>query len=522
MNNIVPGTTLGNYTILKLTGRGAFSSVYQAVHNLTGIKVALKVVLASSLSETMQKAMVENEINVFKLIDHPLLVEYYESFFDKEYFVVALEFVEGGSILSYINKFGKLSEDVARHYFCQLLQALEYLQCKCRIAHRDLKAENVLIDENHNIRLIDFGFSHVMTNKIPVINGPCGSPAYAPPEVLKNQPFTPLSDMWSAGVFLYGITTGTLPFVDDNIQRLMQKIVYTEPKFGPNVSPQLKDLILKLLKKNSSQRITIHEIWSHPWIAMYRGIGELPKLSNITRLPVRSDIVTKMSMQINPQDLEIYVKEHKDTQEVVEYKLLCRQDNIGIIKSYSRWLGAENMKFNDNGDIPESEQPKAATPIAKSEKIVTIQNPQKQEQQQPKPAAQTPQRTNQRPIKIIDPKEQDMRASINISKQQNPVARSSISLSSAKPIENNQRRASCIDASRSSNATNTKKEPVQIQEPENQRPPLNIENQNVTPVEAPKSSRELTRQDQLRMLLEKKEKKVGRSKTQTNLRLMKL
>lgn len=515
MQQIQSGMTLGNYTILKLTGRGAFSSVYQAVHNDTGIKVALKVVLASSLQEPMQRAMVENEINVFKLIDYPLVVEFYEAFFDKEYFVVALEFVEGGSILSYINKFGKLTEDEARHYFCQLVQTLEYLNSRCRIAHRDLKAENVLIDENHNIRLIDFGFSHIMSNKIPVINGPCGSPAYAPPEVLKNQPFTHLSDVWSAGVFLYGITTGNLPFVDDNIQRLMQKIVYTEPKFNSNVSPELKDLIMKLLRKNPSQRLSLHEIWSHPWIRKYGGIADLPKLANISRLPIRENVVSKMINPLDSQNLEIYVKNFNSTRESVEYKILCRQDNINLIKSYSKWLPSSNLHHNDNGDIPDAENAKTTPKFSRIGKNVSIENPNPNSSpRQMQPMSQNTE-TTRKPAQSPN----DKRAPISIAKENNPVCKSATSLTTSpfRP-ENIQPRASCIERKFTSRSP-APAEKVIIQEPQVQPPNLNLDAVKPSSGEEPKSSGEMTRQEQLRMLLEKNEK-VAKSKTQTNLRLI--
>ena len=356
MEFIKEGTVLGNYTVIKATGRGAFSQVYLATHNNTGLKVALKVVLAKSLEEPMQKVMVENELNIFKSIDFPLICEYYESFYDKEYFIVVLEFVENGSLLSYINKFGKLSEDEARHYFVQLLVTLEYLHSKCKVAHRDLKAENVLIDRNHNIRLIDFGFSHNMTMKKPVISGPCGSPAYAPPEVLKNQPFSPLSDVWSSGVFLYAISTGHLPFIDENIQRLMQKIVYTEPKYNLNISSELKDLIQKMLKKNTAQRISFQEIWSHPWVMKYQGINEITKLTNYTRLPLSSSIVSSLGIgRSEASQLEENVKNAESDPLAVEYRLLKRNDTTDEIESFSRWLKKDTLHTNTAGDLPPDE-----------------------------------------------------------------------------------------------------------------------------------------------------------------------
>lgn len=494
--NIPSGTVLKDYTIVNLTGRGAFSSVFQAVHNKTGAKVALKVILAETLKDPMQKAMVENEISIFKIIDHPLLVEFYESFFDKGYFVVVLEFVEGGSILSYINKFGKLSEDEARHYFCQFIHVLEYLQKKCNVAHRDLKAENVLLDQNHNIRLIDFGFSHLMSNSIPVINGPCGSPAYAAPEVLKNQPFTPMSDFWSAGVFLYGITMGTLPFVDQNIQRLMQKIVYTEPKYSPNMSNELKDLISKLIKKNYSQRITFNEIWRHPWITKYRGLLNMSNLTSITRLPIRNTILSKLTSHIDENSLVKMITGNQATNESVEYKILIRQENVSLLQPFSQVITHGNLHSNFGGDIPDNNATNSLV-VDKSAKTVSIE---------PSKSPSNVSVGESQPKKQDIPATKDNRQFLPLSSKKNPVFNSSITLPSSHPSIANKTRLRIATPEPSPIEKQVKKEP----EPQACKQSLNDGLQGSSSGMATSSPRQLTRQEQLQLLFEKKQRRLSK------------
>ena len=131
--------------------------------------------------------------------------------------------------------------------------------------HRDLKAENILLDRYNNIRLIDFGLSNGFSKIDPELKTACGSPAYAAPEMIQGCPYTKAADVWSAGVVLYAMVAGRLPFDDSNVQTLMQKVVYTEATYPPSMSRSLVDLLKRLLSKNPEKRLTIPQIINHPW-----------------------------------------------------------------------------------------------------------------------------------------------------------------------------------------------------------------------------------------------------------------
>jgi serine/threonine protein kinase len=178
-----------------------------------------------------------------------------------------MEYAECGSLSGFIAENGAFSEAQARFYFSQLVAVLEYLHCELCVVHRDLKAENVLLDRNNNIRVIDFGLSKQFSATHPLLNTACGSPAYASPEMIKGQPYSQACDVWSAGIFLFSILVGRLPFDDDNLQRLLQKIVYTEIDYPPCLSPAVLDLLRKLLAKNPEMRITIDKIKEHHWFS---------------------------------------------------------------------------------------------------------------------------------------------------------------------------------------------------------------------------------------------------------------
>lgn len=258
---------IGNYQLISKIGEGSYATVWKAENVYTKNLVAIKIVENSSLESEESKNRFIREISIIKQMDHPFICKLFEIINTKEYTFLVMEYAENGSILTFINSKGRLSEPQARRYFSQLLSGIEYLHNEKHVAHRDLKAENVLLDRNMNIRLIDFGLSNVFSYDKPELRSSCGSPAYASPEMVKGLPYTKMADIWSAGVLLYAIVTGYLPFEDDNLSNLLQKIAFTEPTYPSFLSPQLVDLLKKILTKSTDERLSIHKIKAHPWFS---------------------------------------------------------------------------------------------------------------------------------------------------------------------------------------------------------------------------------------------------------------
>jgi len=163
-----------------------------------------------------------------------------------------------------------LKEGGARMYFRQILDAVAYLH-ELNIVHRDLKLENVYLDEQwRNCYVGDFGLS----STIPSSNGGrfdrgCGSPLYAPPEVVSCMPYDGVkADIWSLGVLLYTLVTGNMPFYseDNNSAEVFQKIVRSSVFLPAHLSPACGDLLQRMLTKDPEQRISIPEIWQHAWM----------------------------------------------------------------------------------------------------------------------------------------------------------------------------------------------------------------------------------------------------------------
>ncbi|KAK8853943.1 hypothetical protein M9Y10_016491 [Tritrichomonas musculus] len=257
---------IGNYELLELLGTGSFSSVWLAKHKITNYNVAIKIVNHRTLLSAESKMRFNKELSLLKQLHHPFIAELFEIIEDNDAIYVVMENVERGNLLDYINSQGTLDEHKARRYFSQLMSALDYLHNKKFIVHRDLKAENILIDKYDNIRLIDFGFSSEFSKFKPELTTACGSPAYAAPEMIQGYPYTKSADIWSAGVVLYAMVAGVLPFDDENTQTILQKIVYTDVVYPPTMSRSLIDLLKRLLIKNPSKRLSISQISQHPWL----------------------------------------------------------------------------------------------------------------------------------------------------------------------------------------------------------------------------------------------------------------
>ena len=172
----------------------------------------------------------------------------------------------GGDLLNYVRKRRKLNENTAKVIFKQILSALEYLH-SMNVLHRDIKLDNILLDSKGNIKLGDFGVSKVV-KKSEVVYDQCGTPAYIAPEILLDKGYSGSGiDMWSAGVVLYAMLYGTVPFKAHNMKDLHSSIINAKYSLKDTISDEASDLITKILEPNPTHRYTISEILSHPWYA---------------------------------------------------------------------------------------------------------------------------------------------------------------------------------------------------------------------------------------------------------------
>lgn len=254
---------LGAYTVVKTLGEGSFGKVKLAVHQITGQKVALKIINRKKLVTRDMAGRIEREIQYLQLLRHPHIIKLYTVITTPTDIIMVLEYA-GGELFEYIVTHGRLQEPQARKFFQQIVCAVEYCH-RHKIVHRDLKPENLLLDEQFNVKIADFGLSNIMTDG-NFLKTSCGSPNYAAPEVISGKLYAgPEVDVWSCGVILYVLLVGRLPFDDEYIPTLFKKIAagtYSIPNY---LSPGAVSLIKKMLMVNPVHRITIAEIRQDPW-----------------------------------------------------------------------------------------------------------------------------------------------------------------------------------------------------------------------------------------------------------------
>lgn len=250
---------LGKFIIFKQIGTGSFASVYLAQHFKLHYPVAIKIFQKDFMEEYVQ-----NAFKIAKSIRHPFICQCFDIFKNqRDETCVLMEYIEGMTLLDYANIKSSISESEIQILFGQLVIAVEYLH-KHNIIHRDLKCENIMVDNYNNIRLIDFGFS---CHNVELHSTVCGSPAYLAPEIIQSENYGVSVDIWSLGIILYAIKYRQLPFENSNFTKLFHLITSTDPFFPPDIetSPNLMDLIKKLLTKQPNKRITIDEIKKHPF-----------------------------------------------------------------------------------------------------------------------------------------------------------------------------------------------------------------------------------------------------------------
>lgn len=183
-----------------------------ATHIPTGQKVAIKILEKDRIVDVADVERVSREIHILKLIRHPNIIQLYEIIETPKHLFLVMEYMERGELFDYIVSKKRMEEEEACKVFEQIISGIEYIH-KLRIVHRDLKLENCLIDYDKTIRIVDFGLSNTYKPE-ERLRTACGSPCYAAPEMIEGKaPYEPIMvDVWSAGVILFAMVCGFLPF----------------------------------------------------------------------------------------------------------------------------------------------------------------------------------------------------------------------------------------------------------------------------------------------------------------------
>ncbi|XP_076910040.1 SNF1-related protein kinase catalytic subunit alpha KIN10-like [Bidens hawaiensis] len=318
--------TLSNYKLGKTLGAGAFGKVKVATHILSGIKVAIKILDRKSIDETGGER-VRREIEIMKFFSHPHIVKLFEVIETQTKLYLVMEYMNRGELFKYITEQRWLEEDQARRFFQQIISGVE--GCHLHgVAHRDIKPENLLLDSKGNVKVADFGLANVMRDG-RLLKTWCGSLNYAAPEVVSRRPYAgPEVDVWSCGVVLYALLSGYLPFDHGMLPVLCEMIkngIFTFPKC---FSPGACDLIKRMLTVNPVKRITIPEIYKHPWfqVDLLRYIADhsLNTSCNATKVDVRV-LVEMNNLGFNVQEVNASLNNMSQNQTTVSYCILLHR-----------------------------------------------------------------------------------------------------------------------------------------------------------------------------------------------------
>ncbi|CAH8446562.1 unnamed protein product [Schistosoma intercalatum] len=341
---VVVNSNVGKYRLLRTIGKGNFAKVKLAIHMATGVEVAIKIINKTVMDNTLLKRL-KREITIMKVTNHPNIVKLLEIIENEDVLCLVMEYASGGEIFDYLVANGKMCEKKARVKFRQLLSAMQYCHAK-RIVHRDLKAENILLDQNLNVKVADFGLANTFESDQRLTTF-CGSPPYAAPELFLGIPYYgPSVDIWSLGVILFTLVLGHLPFDARDLRELRSKILglhYTIPRGA--VSPECDTLLRKMLVLDPKDRSSLKSLMLDKWVNMgyapddhLRPYREVPKSQlddnrvkameemGFTRADLESSVV-------NPAFDHVYATYHLLPETPSQFVELCKDLAPGAVVS---------------------------------------------------------------------------------------------------------------------------------------------------------------------------------------------
>ncbi|XP_059608365.1 serine/threonine-protein kinase MARK2-like isoform X3 [Phlebotomus argentipes] len=318
---------IGKYKLLKTIGKGNFAKVKLAKHVPTGKEVAIKIIDKTQLNPgSLQKLF--REVRIMKMLDHPNIVKLFQVIETEKTLYLVMEYASGGEVFDYLVLHGRMKEKEARAKFRQIVSAVQYCHQK-RIIHRDLKAENLLLDSEMNIKIADFGFSNEFTpgSKLDTF---CGSPPYAAPELFQGKKYDgPEVDVWSLGVILYTLVSGSLPFDGTTLRELRERVLRGKYRIPFYMSTDCENLLRKFLVLNPAKRASLEVIMRDKWMNMGYEEDELkPYTEPVADLkdPKRiGKTEALVAMGYNRQDIEESLSQVRYDDVFATYLLLGRK-----------------------------------------------------------------------------------------------------------------------------------------------------------------------------------------------------
>ena len=359
-NLCYPNTDLSFYKYGRVIGRGAFGKVNIGLNILTGRIVAIKSFNKKNIINEASKNKILYETNLMRGLCHPSVTKILETFECEKYMLIIMEYISGGNLQNFVKKRRKLCEKTAKILFRQIIQGIRYIHSR-GIVHRDIKLENILLDLNSIIKICDFGVGKLIKPNT-ILKDQCGTPVYMAPEILKGNGYKGFPvDVWSAGVALYIMLSGTLPFNKDKDHDLEYSILNNNIKEIKDISDEGNNLLKNILEKDPNKRYTCNQILEHPWLNSNLIDDENPDLdynNNIKNVNKYHLFTNAESILLAKTHIDYRNAQKKDLAENFTIKNLYTLDELNkkdvdtksaILAPYNSMLSEE-----ENGNISSS------------------------------------------------------------------------------------------------------------------------------------------------------------------------
>ena len=260
-----------DFEILKELGSGSFGNVYLVRHKETKAEYAIKAIDKRNKTNQEEKPYFRREVEVMYKIHHPNVVKLFGHFEDNNYCYFIMEYISKGNVYNLLptDKKKRLSTKVCASIIKDVISAVYFLHnMKPPIIHRDIKPENVLLSEGLVAKLTDFGWSNYIQEdeKRTTV---CGTPIYLAPEILEEKGHNEAVDIWCIGVLLFELVTATVPFQGNDIDTLKENILKLKITWPKDINTDAKNLIMKILKLDPRQRLSLEDMLKHPFITKY-------------------------------------------------------------------------------------------------------------------------------------------------------------------------------------------------------------------------------------------------------------
>jgi cell division control protein CDC15 len=330
---------LDSYEFKENVGKGAFANVYRAINKVTGDEVAVKEIFIEDDDNVLE---LMSEIDLLKILRHKNIVKYHGFIRSEKKLFIFLEYCSGGSLRNLYKKSGPLADSVVKTYIKEVLQGLIYLH-EQGVVHRDVKAANILLTSDGNIKLTDFGVStKVSTNTIKTYSI-AGTPNWMAPEIISMDGTSTASDIWSVGATVVELLAAEPLYAHLNEMAALHAIVTDEyPPIPQFVSEECKDFLMKCFEKQPAKRVTAKDLLEHDWLTKRGnpsgGVVDSIVLHHKKKVSQLNDnhinpIKRFDTKKFLPMDISTFQDTDNELNELIDNNLTEEFDVLGLEKS---------------------------------------------------------------------------------------------------------------------------------------------------------------------------------------------